>query len=142
MNIKDYIWEQFDFVVVYDYEYSQTAGNNPDPVCVTYKDLKTGKITQQWLVGQDNIEYYNVFPFPVQSTLFICHYAVAEVSCDIVRGFIKPTFIFDSFVEEKKMLNGKMKRGFGLVDTCERYNIKGPTTKEIKELWRDIIFYN
>jgi len=142
MSIKDYIWEQFDHIVVYDYEYSQTAGNNPDPVCVAYKDLKTGEITQQWLVGQDNIEYYNVSLFPVASTLFICHYAVAEVSCDIVRGFIKPTFIFDSFVEEKKMLNGKMKRGFGLVDTCERYNIKGPTTKEIKELWRDVIINN
>ena len=142
MNIKDYIWEQFDFVVAYDYEYSQTAGNNPDPVCVTYKDLKTGKITQQWLVGQDNIKYYNVSPFPVQSTLFICHYAVAEVSCDIVRGITKPTFVWDSFVEEKKMLNGKIKVGFGLLDTCERYNIKGVMSEAHKTLWRDTIINN
>ena len=137
MNIKDYIWEQFDFVVAYDYEYSQTPGNNPDPVCVTYKDLKTGKITQQWLLGRKQKS-----PFPVASTLFICHYAVAEVSCDIVRGITKPTFIFDSFVEEKKMLNGKIKVGFGLLDTCERYNIKGIMSEAHKTLWRDTIINN
>ncbi|MDP6680272.1 MAG: DNA polymerase [Pelagibacteraceae bacterium] len=137
MNIKDYIWEQFDFVVAYDYEYSQTPGNNPDPVCVTYKDLKTGKITQQWLLGRKQKS-----PFPVASTLFICHYAVAEVSCDIVRGITKPTFIFDSFVEEKKMLNGKIKVGFGLLDTCERYNIKGVMSEAHKTLWRDTIINN
>ena len=128
MSIKDFIWRQFDHVVVYDYEYSQTSGNNPDPVCVTYKDLKNDQVVQQWLVGQDNMNYYNVSPFPVESTLFICHYAVAEVSCDIVRGFIKPRYIWDSFVEEKKILNGKIKVGFGLVDTCERYNVKGKKT--------------
>ena len=137
MNIKDYIWEQFDFVVAYDYEYSQTPGNNPDPVCVTYKDLKTGKITQQWLLNRKQKSL-----FPVASTLFICHYAVAEVSCDIVRGITKPTFIFDSFVEEKKMLNGKIKVGFGLLDTCERYNIKGVMSEAHKTLWRDTIINN
>ena len=137
MNIKDYIWEQFDYVVAYDYEYSQTPGNNPDPVCVTYKDLKTGKITQQWLLNRKQKSL-----FPVASTLFICHYAVAEVSCDIVRGITKPTFIFDSFVEEKKMLNGKIKVGFGLLDTCERYNIKGVMSEAHKTLWRDTIINN
>ena len=137
MNIKDYIWEQFDFVVAYDYEYSQTPGNNPNPVCVTYKDLKTGKITQQWLLGRKQKSL-----FPVASTLFICHYAVAEVSCDIVRGITKPTFIFDSFVEEKKMLNGKIKVGFGLLDTCERYNIKGVMSEAHKTLRRDTIINN
>ena len=137
MSIKDYIWDQFDYVVAYDYEYSQTAGNNPDPVCVTYKDLKTEKITQQWLLGRKQL-----CPFPVASTLFICHYAVAEVSCDIVRGLTKPTFIWDSFVEEKKMLNGKIKVGFGLLDTCERYNIKGIMSEAHKTLWRDTIINN
>jgi len=142
MSIKDFIWEQFDHVVAYDYEYSQTSGNNPDPVCMTYKDLKTDQVVQQWLVGKDNMNYYDVPPFPVDSTLFICHYAVAEVSCDIVREFIKPRYIWDSFVEEKKILNGKIKVGFGLVDTCERYNVKGKTTKEIKDSWRDVIINN
>ena len=137
MSIKDYIWEQFDYVVVYDYEYSQTPGNNPNPVCVTYKDLKTGKITQQWSLGRKLL-----CPFPVSSTLFICHYAVAEVSCDIVRGITKPTFVWDSFVEEKKMLNGKIKVGFGLLDTCERYNIKGVMSEAHKTLWRDTIINN
>ena len=137
LTIKDYVWDNFDHVVVYDYEFSQTAGNNPDPVCVTYKDLKTDKIVQQWLVGQDS-----VCPFPLSRTLFICHNAVAEVSCDIVRGFVKPKFIWDSFIEEKKMLNGKIKRGFGLLDTCERYNIKGVMSVAHKTLWRDTIINN
>ena len=64
------------------------------------------------------------------------------MSCDIVRGITKPTFIWDSFVEEKKMLNGKIKIGFGLLDTCERYNIKGIMSEAHKTLWRDTIINN
>jgi len=142
MNIKEYIWEQFDHVVVYDYEFRQLEGNHPEPVCVSYKDLKTGEVKQQWLVGKDNMSFYNLSPFPVAATLYICHYAVVEVSCDIVRGFEKPRFIWDSFIEEKKMLNGKIKRGFGLLDTCERYNIKGVMNMAHKTLWRDTIINN
>ena len=142
MNIKEYIWERFDHVVVYDYEFRQLDGNHPEPVCVSYKDLKTGEVKQQWLVGKDNMSFYNLSPFPVAATLYICHYAVAEVSCDIVRGFEKPRFIWDSFIEEKKMLNGKIKRGFGLLDTCERYNIKGVMSMAHKTLWRDTIINN
>ena len=127
----------FDHVVVYDYEYSQTDGNNPNPVCVTYKDLKTDKVVQQWLVDNEELS-----PFPVDSTLFICHYAVAEVSCDIVRGLTKPRFLWDSFVEEKKILNGKIKVGFGLLDTCLRYNIKDTMSMAHKTLWRDTIINN
>ena len=50
--LKIIFFLMFDHVVVYDYEYSQTDGNNPNPVCVTYKDLKTDKVVQQWLVDQ------------------------------------------------------------------------------------------
>ena len=47
------LFDQFKNVVVYDYEYKFTPGNPPEPVCVVYKELHTGQITKNWLIGED-----------------------------------------------------------------------------------------
>ena len=95
------LFKQFTNVVVYDYEFKSTPGNPPEPVCVVYKELHTGQITKQWLVGQDNRNFYSVSPFLVSETLFIAHYSNAEVSCDLAMGYKKPIYIWDTFIEEK-----------------------------------------
>ena len=77
------LFDQFKNVVVYDYEYKFTPGNPPEPVCVVYKELHTGQITKNWLVGEDNKKFYSVSPFPVSETLFIAHYSNAEVSLSL-----------------------------------------------------------
>ena len=40
MSLIEFIFENFENVVVYDFEYKQTPGNNPSPVCCTFKELK------------------------------------------------------------------------------------------------------
>ena len=114
------LFKQFTNVVVYDYEFKSTPGNPPEPVCVVYKELHSDQITKHWLVGEDNRNFYSVSPFPVSETLFIAHYSNAEVSCDLAMGYEKPIYIWDTFVEEKKILNGKIAKGFGLLDTATR----------------------
>jgi len=136
------IFNQFKNVVVYDYEYKSTPGNPPEPVCVVYKELHTGQITKQWLVGQDNRNFYSVSPFLVSETLFIAHYSNAEVSCDLAMGYKKPIYIWDTFVEEKKLLNGKMARGYGLLDTATRYKIPDIMDAYEKTYWRTHIMEN
>jgi hypothetical protein len=43
MNLKNFIFEHFKNVVVFDFEFSQPPGENPKPVCCTFKELKSGK---------------------------------------------------------------------------------------------------
>ena len=126
----------FEHVDVLDFEYKQTDGNPPKPVCIVIKDLFTEKTIKEWLVNK-KFKY----PHPIQKTLFVCHWAVAEVSCLIELGIDKPRAVFDTFIEEKKMFNGIL-RGFGLVDVCERHGIKGVMSHEKKEIWRKYIMDN
>ena len=133
------IFNHFKHIVVKDYEFRQTAGNHPEPVCVCYKDLKTGEIIKQWLVG-------HVFPcpFPVDETLFIAHWSTAEVSCDIVMGYSKPKYIWDTYVEDRKLYNGRVsgKGAFNLLNCCKRHGIQDVMDGYTKEYWRDHIINN
>ena len=131
------IFKNFKNVVVYDYEFKIVSGNPPEPVCVVYKELHTQKIYKEWLLGREA-----KCPFPVSETLFIAHYCNAEVSCDIALGYEKPRYVWDTFVEEKKLNNGKIKQGYGLVDSALRYKIPDVMDKNKKDFWRDTIINN
>jgi len=135
MNLKDYIFTYFKNVVVFDFEYSQTPGNNPKPVCCTFKNLKDDKIITHWYLGSDPS-----FPFNNQETLYICHHAVAEVSCMLELGLEKPDYVWDTLVQDKKLYNGKEK-GFSLLNCCNRYGIETITEAQ-KNIYRDIIINN
>ena len=134
MTALERLRELVEAAYVYDYEYSQTPGNNPKPVCVTLKNIFSGKTTQHWLLdGEDP----KAFPYDIKNSLFICHYAVAEVSCMIAMGLPKPKLIWDTFVQEKKLLNGLEKK-FSLLACCNRYGIS--CMSEVKKHgWRDTI---
>ena len=136
MSLIEFIFTWFKYVVVFDFEYRQQEGNNPEPVCVSCKDLKTGKSWKQWLLKRKPD-----FPYALQETLFICHNAVAEVSCMLELGWGRPAYIWDTMIQEKKLYNGLYNDGYSLLASCKRYQIKTITT-ELKEHWRDIIINN
>jgi DNA polymerase I-like protein with 3'-5' exonuclease and polymerase domains len=137
MNALEYLESTIDAGYVFDFEFKQTPGNNPLPVCVTLKNIFTGKTTQHWLL--DN-KISNPFPYDIKNSLFICHFSVAEVSCMIALGLEKPKLIWDTFVQEKKLANGLVD-GFSLLNCCSRYGIS--TMSEIKKKsWRDTIINN
>jgi len=133
MSLLNFIFTYFKYVVVFDFEYRQQEGNNPEPVCVACKDLKTGKVWKQWLIGRKP-----KFPYPLQDTLFICHHAVAEVSCMLELGWGRPDYIWDTLVQEKKLYNGLYNDGYSLLASCKRYQIK-TITLELKNFWRKSI---
>lgn len=135
MNLKDFIFTHFENVVAYDFEYSQTPGNNPKPVCCTFKNLKTGELKTQWY-----LEPGPQFPFNNEDTLFIAHNAVAEVSCMLELGLKRPGIIWDTLVQEKKLHLGK-EQGFSLLKCCNRYGIETITEAE-KNIFRDVIINN
>jgi len=137
MTPLGYLESVVDAGYVIDFEFKQTPGNNPLPICVTLKNIFTGKTTQHWLLD-DKVS--DPFPYDIKNSLFICHYAVAEVSCMIAMGLEKPKLIWDTFIQEKKLANGLVE-GFSLLDCCSRYGIS--TMSEIKKKsWRDTIINN
>ena len=52
MKLIDYLKTKFDHIVVFDYEFQVKPGDNPKAVSLTAKDLISGRIEQQWLVGR------------------------------------------------------------------------------------------
>jgi len=136
MDIYTYLDENFDHILVWDYEFQQLDGCNPSPVCLTVKDLKNGDVKQQWLVGRDAS-----FPFPVAKSLLIGHYVSAEASCYLDQESELPKLWYDTFVEEKKLYSGLKNYRFDLYSSCHRYNID-TLSQVIKDAKRDLIINN
>ena len=126
----------FDHILVLDFEFKQDDGSNPKLVCLTIKDLVSGRTVVQWLVNRKPR-----FPFPLARSLLIGHYISAEVGCLLQLGYGCPKYCIDTFVEEKKFYNGLKNDGYGLIDSCKRYNIK-TISHEIKDAKRNVITEN
>tara|TARA_R110000824_G_scaffold334947_1_gene521511 strand:+ start:2017 stop:3783 length:1767 start_codon:yes stop_codon:yes gene_type:complete len=135
MSLIEFIFENFENVVVYDFEYKQTPGNNPSPVCCTFKELKSGKQETHWYLGETPD-----WPYDNSNTLWICHNAVAEVSCMLELGLERPDFVWDTMVQDMKLQRGIENR-FNLLACCKRFGIETITEAQ-KEMFRDLIIEN
>jgi len=135
MSLKNFIFNSFDNIVVYDFEYSQPPGENPKVVCATFWELKSDKKFTHWYLD----EKFD-WPFECNKTIYICHNAVAEVSCMLELGLARPKNIWDTMVQDKKLFLG-LEPGFSLLDCCKRFSI--PTITEAqKQIWRSLIINN
>ena len=88
---------------VVDFEFLSLPGDTPTPICLTAKNLKTGKIIEEWLEGE-------AFPHPPYSIskddLFIAFYASAELGCHLALNWDMPKNILDLYVECRNLFNG------------------------------------
>lgn len=132
MTFKDFILNSFDHVVVYDFEFSQPPGHNPKPVCCTFLDLKTNKLFTHWLLFE-----IHDWPFDSNKTLYICHSAVAEISCMLELGLSRPNLVWDTLVQDKKLFSGLEQR-FDLLECCKRFGIDTISAAQ-KDIYRDLI---
>ncbi len=130
--------DNFDHVVIFDTEYRQAAGENPTVVCMVLKDIITDKCYR--LKG----EKLKSFPFPIDdNTLFVAHYACAEVNSMLALGLGKPKFIFDTLVEDKKLRWGfAPSQRFGLLSSCHHYGVEATMSEQYKESMRELIMEN
>jgi hypothetical protein len=135
MKLIEFIYEHFKNIVVFDFEYRQLPGENPEPVCCTFKEIKSDKQITHWYLSE-NFEW----PFKSEDTLYICHNAVAEVSCMLELGIDIPDFIWDTYVQDKKLFLGKENR-FNLLSCCQRFGIKTISEAQ-KNVYRDLIISN
>ena len=126
-----------DGIYFWDTEYRQPPGENPTVVCMVIKNILDNRTYR--VSGKDLTE----FPVPItDDSLFVAHYAPAEINSILALGFKKPKFIFDTFVESKKLYWGKQDGfAFGQLDCCRRYGIK-VMSKEHKDDMRDLVMEN
>ena len=136
MSLLNYLKQNFNHILIFDYEFQQLPGETPDVVCLTVKDLVTGRTEQQWLVGRGSR-----FPFPVANSLLVGHYVTAEASCYLEQEPKLPKLWFDTFVEEKKFYSGLKNHKFGLIDCCNRYNIE-TISHVVKDQKRKVVMDN
>jgi DNA polymerase I-like protein with 3'-5' exonuclease and polymerase domains len=135
MNLLKFLKERFDHILIIDYEFSQTPGNNPNPVCLTASDLVTGQTRRVWFLENDP---WCKFPFPIERSLLVAHNVSAEASCLLAHGIKLPKYWYCTFVEELKFSNGLRVTGYTLVDCCKRFGIK-TITEGYKEKMRNLI---
>ena len=136
MSLLNYLKQNFNHILIFDYEFQQLPGETPDVVCLTVKDLVTGRTEQQWLVGRGQR-----FPFPVANSLLVGHYVSAEASCYLKQEPELPKLWFDTFVEELKFYSGLKNHRFGLIDCCNRYNIE-TISHVVKDQKRKVVMDN
>ena len=78
------------------------VGNNPVPVCLVARELRTGRLIRLW---QDELGPEP--PFPVDDdTLFVAYFASAELGCFLELGWPTPTRILDLYTEFRNTTNG------------------------------------
>ena len=127
-NFLKFLIKFFKYILVLDFEFVQAkgSGENPKLVCLVVKEILKQKTHRFWLLDKKKIK----FPYPIRDSLFVGHYLVAEVACMLELGLEKPKNLWDTFLENKKLYNGKIKQGFGLEDCCTRYKIEYPLDKD------------
>jgi len=124
----------FKYIVVFDYEYRQPDGESPIVACGVYKELKSQKIHKQ-----------KQLPYPIEDTLLVSFACNAETSCLLSLGYGLPKYIWDLYVINRKLFNGKLKvetGAFSLINTANRYGIKDVISSEKKEYFRKLILEN
>ena len=94
--------DAFREIVLADFEFANTPGNRPVPVCLVADELCSGRRFRLW---QDQFG-----PAPPYATgrdvLFVAYYASAELGCHRALGWPMPERILDLFCEFSARTNG------------------------------------
>lgn len=94
----------FTNIYLVDFEYQQPEGENPTPVCMVVLELNTGKITRIW---RDELLRLSECPLDTgPNSLWVCYYAIAEVSCFLSLAWSVPIHLLDLYPEFLCLTNG------------------------------------
>jgi DNA polymerase I len=136
----------FRHVVAVDFEFhfgghttlaaAGVSGEQPRPVCLCAKDLRTGQVWRLWCdqLGSQP-------PFPVdRDTLIVAYYASAELGCFRALGWRQPDHVLDLFIEFRARTNGRsLPNGSGLLGALTYFGIDGIDVAEKRDLQTKIV---
>jgi hypothetical protein len=119
----------FAHVYLLDFEFFGAEGDRPTPVCLVFHDIITGRRERMWLHGLTVECPFDTGP----NSLFVAHYASAEISCFLELGWPVPVRVFDTFTEFRNLTNrNSMKQQpASLLEALHHFGIAGidPTAK-------------
>ena len=134
----DYIKSKFRIVVVdTEFQFDASMSYVKTPICMVLKDLSTGHEYKFW---DHQSKELTTLPFDFEKTLFVCHYAIAEVSYFFARLLGRPPFIFDTWTEYSKLYKNR-RPSLSLLAAATAYGCKDTTTPEEKERFRDMCIH-
>jgi hypothetical protein len=126
----DALWRYYREAWTVDFEFFQPPGEQPMPLCVAARELRSGRQVTHWFLDQA------LPPIPWETTadrLFITYYGSAELSCFLALHWPFPQRIVDLFVEFKCRTSGlAVPEGYSLLGALAAFGIPGmaSATKE------------
>ena len=133
-KLLDRIKSRFRIVVVDTEFQSDISGTYcTKALCAVYKDLSTEQVIKIWDYEENNLAQHH---FDFETTLFVCHYATAEVGYFLKQLMGRPPYIFDTWTEYAKLY--KNRRGLSLLAAATAYAYPNPISKEEKDRFRDM----
>ena len=94
--------EAYKEIWLVDTEYYAPDGEQPVPICVAARELRSNRFVVQWYT-----EFGEVPPYSVEDdTLIVSFSAAAELSCHIALGWKLPKHVLDLYVAFKMLVNG------------------------------------
>ena len=132
----DHIKTRFKKIVVVDteFQFDSSISYVNKPICAVYKDLSTGQVLKIWDHDQTNLAQHH---FDFDETLFVCHYAIAEVGYFIAQLMGRPPWIFDTWTEYSKLYKNR-RPSLSLVNAATAYEYPHPTSGAEKEHYRQM----
>ena len=101
----DYIKNKFRVVIIdTEFQFDVAKSYVKTPLCMVMKDLSTGHVYKYWDHESKDFAQHH---FDFDKTLFVCHYATAEVSYFLARLMGRPPFIFDTWTEYSKLYKNR-----------------------------------
>jgi DNA polymerase I len=118
-----------------DFEFNVQPGQNPDPVCLVARELRTNKVVRVWRDGFGPLP-----PYPIGAdSLFVAYYASAEISCHLALGWPVPERVLDLFTEFRNCTNGlNPNAGNGLIGALTYFGLDAIGAQEKDEM-RELI---
>jgi hypothetical protein len=113
-----------------DFEFGAKPGENPEPVCLVARELRSGRELRLW-----RDEFGSEPPYPTGSdVLFVAYYASAEIGCHLALGWQVPERVLDLFTEFRNHTNGiPTVSGAGLLGALAHYGLDSIGTVEKDE---------
>ncbi len=129
--------EPYREIWLVDFEFDASDGEQPKPVCLVAKELKSGQVLKLW---QDEMGRLRQPPYAIGSdALFVAYYASAEMGCHLALGWSLPENILDLFLEFRTLTNGKfIPCGNGLLGALAYFGLPRIDSTE-KDTMRDLI---
>jgi len=132
----NYIKSKYRIVVIdTEFQFDRGMSYVRKPICIVMKDLTTNQVYKFWDQNNGSRELENIFSF--DNTIFVCHYAVAEVGYFLSKFWGRPAFIFDTWTEYAKLYKN-IRPSLNLLSAATAYGYKTPTSAEDKDRYRDM----